>query len=136
MSLFSTGKYKRNEKRNKTEDHFIKLKQTFRITRTLKSSSWGKGDNDQSSYRWLKYDIDPFFISTVETLSSELRFKKCFGAAILLKKSTDVFENTSRWLLLIKKIRKFLVRHLRLSIQNLSNQLLWYTGIKKAAFRG
>ena len=91
ISLFSTGKNKRNEKRNKTEDPFIKLKQTFRITRTLKSSSWDKGDNDQSSYRWLKYDIDPFFISTVETLSSELRFKKCFGAAILLKKSAVVF---------------------------------------------
>ena len=91
ISLFSTGKNKRNEKRNKTEDPFIKLKQTFRITRTLKSSSWDKGDNNQRSYRWLKYVVDPFFISTVETLSSELRFKKCFGAAILLKKSTGVF---------------------------------------------
>ena len=66
---------------------FIKLKRTFPITITLKSSSWDKTDDDQNSYRWLKYNIDPFLISTVETLSSVLRFKKCLGT--FLKPTTN-----------------------------------------------
>ena len=49
----------------------------MQITSTLKS--WDKTDDDQNSYRRLKYNIDPFLISTVETLSSVLRFKKCLG---------------------------------------------------------
>ena len=51
----------------------------IQITRTLKSSNWNKNDKDQNwrdknSYWWLKYNINPFLISTVEL--SVLRFKK------------------------------------------------------------
>ena len=37
-----------------------------------------QSDEDQNPCRWFKCNIDPFLISTVETHSSVLRFKKCF----------------------------------------------------------
>ena len=35
---------------------FIKLNQTFWITRTLKSLRWDKSDHNQNSHMWLKYN--------------------------------------------------------------------------------
>ena len=40
-----------------------------------------KIDNDQNSYKWLKYDIKPFLISTDETLKKSTANK---GIKILL----------------------------------------------------
>ena len=65
----------------------FKLKQTFPKTRTFKSSSWDKIDDYQNPYKWLKCNIDPFLIYTVETLSSVLRFKTCFST--FLKSTTN-----------------------------------------------
>ena len=45
----------------------------------LKSSNWDKSDHEQNSHMWLKYNKDPFLISTVEMFSSALKLKKCFG---------------------------------------------------------
>ena len=45
------------------------------------------GDDDPNPYRWLKWNTDPFLISTVETFSSMLRFKTCFST--FLKSATN-----------------------------------------------
>ena len=58
-------------------DQYLNNLNTILIS--LISSSWDKSDDDQNSCRWLKRNTDPFLISIVETLSSVLRFKKCFS---------------------------------------------------------
>ena len=69
---------------------FIKLKQTFSKTRTLKNSSWDKSDDDQNPYKWLKCNIDPFLRSAVEALSSVLRFKACFRTFVKFTANKEI----------------------------------------------
>ena len=58
---------------------FIKLKKPFPKTKTLKSSSWDKSDVDQNPYRYLKRNIDPFLICTVEALHQCWDSKSALG---------------------------------------------------------
>ena len=66
------------------------MKQTFPTTKTSIRSSWDKSDGDQNPYRRLKCNIDPFLIRAVETLSSVLRFKKCFSTFLKLTTNKEI----------------------------------------------
>ena len=79
---FTCKKYPCFPQQNKTEDSkfdniktnlFEKL-ELSKIQAEIKVMKT-KIDDDQNSYRWLKSNIDPFLISTVETHSLVLRFK-------------------------------------------------------------
>ena len=52
-----------------------------------------KIDDDQNFYRWLKYNIEPFLISTVEMFKMFTAYK---GTKILLKQLTITSEKNNK----------------------------------------
>ena len=81
--MFSTGKNERNVKRNKTKDaKFYEIKTNLQKVQAETKVI-------PNFYRLLKYNKGSFLISTVERLSSELRFKKCFGTFLKSTKNKE-----------------------------------------------